>query len=326
MAGFEVTTEDWALDDGGGATAADSSGNSNTGTLFNGPAWAAGQANGALSFDGVDDHVSIPNSPSLSPTNAMTLAAWVNTRDVAATQQIIGKYSGTLGGPYFLRVQNPGAIRFRAGGVNLTSGTVLTANTWYYVAGTYDGSQLRLYVNGTLRASVAASGAMADNGLNVNIGSLTNGGGYFKGLLDEVRLYGRALTAQEVLALYAANAPSPSQTGQWTGPFVWPMVAVHMALLHTGEVLVMDGPPVHGGGTASLWNPGTNTFTAAPTSDNLFCAGHSLLADGRVLVAGGHVSNFVGIPDINIFGLCAGICRSGRIDWIPTTGWFGLDS
>ena len=90
-----------------------------------------------------------------------------------------------------------------------------------------------------------------------------------------------------------------AQVGQWAGPFGWPIVAVHMMLSPTGQVLAWDRQD--GGGSARLWNPSTETFTLAPNGSNLFCSGHSILADGRTLVVGGHVENFIGIQDANVF-------------------------
>ena len=95
------------------------------------------------------------------------------------------------------------------------------------------------------------------------------------------------------------GAPDPAQIGQWAGPFDWPMVAVHMMLSPTGQVLAWDRQ--NGGGSARLWNPATGTFTLVPSGSNVFCAGHSTLADGRTLVVGGNVTDFVGIQDANVF-------------------------
>jgi hypothetical protein len=87
--------------------------------------------------------------------------------------------------------------------------------------------------------------------------------------------------------------------GQWTAPANWPLVAIHVTLLPTGNVLAWDG--ANQGGAAFIWNPTANSFTNKNPPDNIFCAGHCVLPDGRVFVAGGHMANFVGIPDANIF-------------------------
>jgi Concanavalin A-like lectin/glucanases superfamily/Domain of unknown function (DUF1929)/Bacterial Ig domain/Kelch motif len=91
--------------------------------------------------------------------------------------------------------------------------------------------------------------------------------------------------------------------GQWSAPFSWPIVAVHVHLLPSGEIMASDGQSFVGQ-NVRVWNPTTNTFTSANinTGTNPFCAGHCHLPDGKILVAGGHVgSAHVGVTDANIF-------------------------
>ena len=95
------------------------------------------------------------------------------------------------------------------------------------------------------------------------------------------------------------KATTVADVGQWTAPANWPLVAIHATLLPTGNVLAWDGADQKG--AAFIWSPTTNTFTSKNPPDNIFCAGHCVLPDGRVFVAGGHLANFVGIPDANIF-------------------------
>ena len=99
--------------------------------------------------------------------------------------------------------------------------------------------------------------------------------------------------------------PPPPPVGQWSAPFNWPLVAVNMVLLPTGKVLMYDGlaSGVNGGNSARVWNPTTGAFTSTPSDVNHFCTGHSALADGRVLVVGGHLggSNQWGLFDATIF-------------------------
>ncbi len=87
-----------------------------------------------------------------------------------------------------------------------------------------------------------------------------------------------------------------AESGEWSPPFFWPSVAVHLSLLPTGGVLSWGNYP-----TAQLWDPSTGSFTALPTPVRLFCAGHSLLSDGRLLISGGHISNGHGLPNNTLF-------------------------
>ena len=94
--------------------------------------------------------------------------------------------------------------------------------------------------------------------------------------------------------------PPPDQVGQWSAPVAWPLVAVHMVLLPTGNVLAMDawGDAPN---TQRIWNPSNGTFIAVPYGANLFCSGHILLPDGRTLVVGGNVAADIGIKDATLF-------------------------
>ncbi|MEO8428044.1 MAG: LamG-like jellyroll fold domain-containing protein, partial [Verrucomicrobiota bacterium] len=197
----------WRLDDAPGTAASDSSGFNNQGSLVNGPLWTTGQIGGALSFDGVDDYISVNNSSSLNPVTQITLSAWIRPTSTAASSEIISK-ENNVNNQYYLRLQGGNKIRFTVAGTVLNGTTTLSANTWYLVTGTYDGSLMKVYVNGFLDATATAALSMVDNGLNVRLGArqyttpLT-----FNGLIDDVRIYNRALTPAEVQALSNLTPP-----------------------------------------------------------------------------------------------------------------------
>lgn len=113
---------------------------------------------------------------------------------------------------------------------------------------------------------------------------------------------GNQTTAAQVnvTASNIAAPPDTAQVGRWDGPYNWPMIAIHSILLYTGEVLLLDGQE-NGGLSAKVWNPDTGSFTAVPIDTNHFCAGHTALPDGRIMLVGGHINAFLGIPDANIF-------------------------
>jgi hypothetical protein len=99
----------------------------------------------------------------------------------------------------------------------------------------------------------------------------------------------------------------PETAGQWTSPFSWPNVAVHLTLMSNGRVLSWGHA-----GDPHVWNPATGTFTMVAEPAELFCAGHSLTTDGRVVLAGGHISDDHGLPDMTIFS-------PGSQSWSQTT-------
>jgi fibronectin type 3 domain-containing protein len=108
--------------------------------------------------------------------------------------------------------------------------------------------------------------------------------------------------------------------GQWQGPFAWPMVAVHMNLMPNGKVLLFDGQSL--GALAQVWSPVSNTFTPVTAPDNVFCSGHTSLADGKVFVVGGHIGGHIGLNGSYIFDFqsqswaLGPTMSSGR--WYPT--------
>jgi hypothetical protein len=114
----------------------------------------------------------------------------------------------------------------------------------------------------------------------------------------------------------ALVAAASSETGAWSAPFDWPVVAVHMHLLPNGRVLSWGKT-----GVPQVWNPATGGFTPSLSPDLLFCSGHSFLKDGRLHVAGGHIDDDRGLPDINLFSSSGGWSTATPMQrgrWYPT--------
>jgi hypothetical protein len=132
---------------------------------------------------------------------------------------------------------------------------------------------------------------------------------------------GNSVTSAPVsVTVSNATATAPSRIGQWSSNASWPLVAIHVALLPSGQVLAWDGAAQNG--AAYVWNPGTNGFSSVTPPDNIFCAGFSPLPDGRTLVVGGHIANYVGLRDTNIFDgatqTWAGVAPMSFGRWYPT--------
>jgi hypothetical protein len=200
----------YSFDAGSGATVADSSGNGNTGTLSNATWTTVGHAAGALSFNGTNALVTVPDSASLALTVGMTLEAWVNPTALGTTWRtvVLKEQPGNLAYALYANATSsrPSTHVFVPTGEAILNGTAgLTLNAWAHLAATYDGATLRLYVNGTQVASSAVSGAIATTAGSLRIGGNNVWSEWFKGTIDDVRVYNRALSAAEVQA--DMNAP-----------------------------------------------------------------------------------------------------------------------
>ncbi|MGA1794393.1 MAG: LamG-like jellyroll fold domain-containing protein [bacterium] len=207
----------WKLDEGAGTTAADSI-NSNHGILLNDPLWTDGRSLTALSFDGIDDYIEVPDSPTLNnPT--FTLEAWIYlNQDLGNTQKRIISKQFSLTHTYGMEVFGVGyggatgnQINFHtsngAGWTNLVSRTHLSTHTWYHVVATYDASEKRIYINGQFDSSQSYENQTVDIPAPLTIGALKmidpqQFGFVFNGHIDEVAIYDRALTAEEILQHY----------------------------------------------------------------------------------------------------------------------------
>jgi hypothetical protein len=170
-----------------------------------------------LKFDGTDDYVSIPNASSLNPTAAITVGGWAYLSDPTITYDMLVNKDGNGGNPsqYTLRLFNAtGTVQFRINGSGSTVTTnPLNANTWYHIMGVYNGTDVRIYIDGALAGTPSNySTAMSDNGQNLTIGRRNTDGYYNRGLLEDVRIYSRALSAPEVTGLYT-NSPYVSNSG-----------------------------------------------------------------------------------------------------------------
>jgi chitodextrinase len=191
----------WGFSEGTGGTTADASGNGNTGTITSASWTAQGRYGSALSFNGANSVVRIPNSASLNVTTGMTLSAWVRpTAAQGGWRTILQRQADA----YFLHASNGDPLHPAGGGTfggstDFVGGpTAIPVNAWTHVALTYDLATVRLYVSGTQAATRAATGAIQTNTNPLWIGGNTPYGEYFQGLIDEARVYNRALTPAEI--------------------------------------------------------------------------------------------------------------------------------
>ncbi|HKS35608.1 MAG TPA: PQQ-dependent sugar dehydrogenase, partial [Verrucomicrobiae bacterium] len=199
----------YGFNEGTGTMVTDASGNGHGGAL-SGATWTpSGRYGGALSFNGSSSYVDLGNPPGLQLTGSKTWSAWVKAAaNPPDDGQIVAKSDGTSGWQ-FKTSPDTGwhtfGVGVSGGGGNFGqrySTTVRALNVWYHVAGVYDATAatLDIYVNGVLDNGVVLGtipASQADANVNVNIGRRT-GGFYFNGIIDEVRVYNRVLTAAEI--------------------------------------------------------------------------------------------------------------------------------
>jgi N-acetylneuraminic acid mutarotase len=197
----------WKFDEGSGTVAYDSSGNGNDGNLTNGPTWTTGKIGGALNFDGTNDYVKIGAS-SVFDLQRISISAWVKSENYSSSGFIFEKTTdGSVNSQYALFFEN--GLRFRnEGGGDDVSFSVSSVG-WLFVTSTYDGSRKKLFTNGLERNQVTWTGTIPTSPSGVSaIGGFSQtsheswSNYIFNGLIDDVRIYDRALSAEEVQALY----------------------------------------------------------------------------------------------------------------------------
>ena len=207
----------WSFDGGSGI---DGSSYGNDATIF-GAAPAAGYVGDALDFNGAGDHMVIPDDPSLSmASNSVTVACWIYPASLATEWSTIIQRDNASGSWFdwqlYARASDaPTAFHpvFRmdwdesgeSGGIpaneQVEGDIILSTNTWYHIAATYDGSQMKFYIDGTLRGTTPVSGTIPNSGKDIWIGGNEVWGEYFAGLIDELYIFARALSEEEIQAL-----------------------------------------------------------------------------------------------------------------------------
>jgi hypothetical protein len=200
----------WSFDEASGTLATDRSGNNNTATLVNGVARGTGNYGGGLTFDGINDYLSIPNSASLDVSGTeLTLSMWINPQALAGGDSVVlGKFwNATMTSPYYqygLELSGGTVPVFQVGttgGVQLASmGSALALNQWSNLAIVFNGSQAQFYVNGALVTTASLSASITARGNALRVGADASTQQFFKGSLDDVRIYTRALTTAEIQA------------------------------------------------------------------------------------------------------------------------------
>ena len=243
----EGLVAEWHFDEGYGSVVKDTSGKGNDGTIY-GATWVDGKYGKALSFDGVDDYVEVPDDRSLDLDDDFTIMAWTKLDKESlgktlcrgsycypSSPTIINKeiYTGYASQDvnyqtnYYMMIDSNGTFRggFEDNNVRTSDGNI-QEEMWYFYALVLDETtgKLRLYINGKLKAeSNYVEGDPRLNDVSVVIGrygiKYDFQWHWFNGIIDEVRIYNRALTTNEIKTQYLAlSSPTPTSTPTPTPP------------------------------------------------------------------------------------------------------------
>jgi len=241
----------WKLDEAFGAVAVDSSGHGNNGTVYGTATWAPGIVAGALQFDGAT-YVDCGYSASLNLSGSVSVSAWVNMNSSGTDIKVAGNQDWITGGyklgvysnnraEFEIRTPDNRAILNR----DSAGGTVLQQGVWYHVVGVYSqGQYIRTYLNGELDRELLTTEVLGSSTGTLKLGcEPATGGLFWMGTLDDVRVYSRALDAEEI-----GTAMRPSSSG----------LIAHWPMNENGGSVVAD---VAGGFNGTLvgnvvWTPG----------------------------------------------------------------------
>lgn len=248
----------WKLGETSGTAAADSSIYVNNGTVTGGAAWSTRcSGTGVFDFNGSSQYVLIPNKLSLQPTSRLTLAAWIkgDTWGSASDVDSIIRKGEASPNNYQLAIQGGKVVLHldQSDGAGTLGNTVLTTGQWYHVAATWDGSLVRVYVDGVLdNAPAARSGTIAVDTRPLYVGG-RSGADLFDGMIYDARIYRRALSQAEIAELFGV-------VGNWT-------------LSQTSGTVATDASPATNNGTytnsVTLGGVGPMTGTVAATFDGV---------------------------------------------------------
>ena len=202
----------WKLDEGMGNVGIDSSGIGNHGGTVNilGPDWRMGKLGTALIFTpNRRTFMIVPSHPTIGPVQWISISVWVNAASWAGTPRILQKGEDDI--QYSLRAED-GKLRFvlRLAAVTAVETPLPPTGRFVHIGATYDGGELRLYLDGSPVAMQPATGDIASPFTSLNIGTRSQSAAetdFFNGLIDDLIIYERPLSAAEVRLLSEGKSP-----------------------------------------------------------------------------------------------------------------------
>ena len=244
----------WNFDEGSGNILHDVSGNGNDGTIY-GATWVRGVKGYALRFDGENDYVDVPDSSLLDLTGDFTLIVWVNEFSHAQGQP----YENHILSKHKPDVNSDGSWRFSIGKNDIPffisyppytdyqsrphiyANTSLSINAWHFVALTFskEGKYAAFYIDGKMTAQGRIDFEIENTPRDLFIGAENGEKNYFNGTIDEVRIYNRALSADEIKQLYEQYVSQPNNPGGNGMNYLWYIIAGAVVAAVIAIVLVM---------------------------------------------------------------------------------------
>jgi glucose/arabinose dehydrogenase/PKD repeat protein len=202
VAGDSGLVAAFGFEEGAGGSVLDGSGRGNGGTISGAVRTAAGRHGAALSFDGVNDWVTVADSASLDLTGGMTVSAWVKSDSAAKAWQtvVMKEAAGSLSYALYASGDDPLAIGWwGTSGLDVPVDRPLQAGVWTHLAVTGDGSAMRFYLDGVQVSSRSLASLLSPSAGALRIGGNSVWSGeFFDGVIDDVRVYNRALSATEI--------------------------------------------------------------------------------------------------------------------------------
>lgn len=244
----------------------------------------------SLFFNGSSAYVSIANQTGLDITDSITVEAWVNATAfgiTSAQNSIVCKHGWSQGeAGYVLRLGGSGQLSFNLAGLdingipvswvdNVSPTATLTTATWYHVAGTFDGNNSKIYVNGVLKGTVPFTGTIVSSPYPLNIGHLSDPGQpadrFFNGYIDEVKIWNRALSQAELQAnMNVQMDTSVAHTG---------LVSYWRMNNGTGATVTDLSTGGHNGATSGTTWSTTVPFNNAPTPPAIVFSSGNLVSN-----------------------------------------------
>jgi hypothetical protein len=237
--------------------AGDSSTNRKDGTVHSVPFVADrfGVIAKAAYFNGTSGYIDAPSSGAIQPSGAISISAWIKPDSTGNVNTILTKRFSTTADPYHsyelyydpvkgrwcfaISKGLPGTLKALPAKMSYPFGS------WMFIAGTYDGSSMKLYINGDLDTSMAFTGSLGYGAVSLYMGWSGTTTDYFKGAIDDVTLYNRALTAVEIAQMKNGTVGIQTISGVMEKPSVYPNPAneelfIDLKGAHQGELQIRD--------------------------------------------------------------------------------------